>query len=53
MITVTFACGHSQQVNENVTEAPMCRCGERRVSRVKAPAPRFVHAEAVAVAIKE
>lgn len=40
MITVRFACGHLYEVDGN--DAPVCpRCGEHRVSRVTAPAPRF------------
>ena len=41
MITVRFACGHAVQVGESVSQAPECSCGERRVRRVAAPAPRF------------
>lgn len=40
MITVTFACGHRFDVSG--MDAPICpTCQERRVQRVKAPAPRF------------
>lgn len=54
MIRVTFACGHVLTVPETVKDAPACpECGERRVQRVKAPAPRFRHGDAVAVALKE
>ena len=39
-VRLTFACGHGQTWNEN--DVPICAtCGERRVSRTKAPAPRF------------
>lgn len=41
-ITVTFACGHAVTVENDVKDAPVCpQCGQRRVSKVKAPAPRF------------
>jgi hypothetical protein len=39
-VSVTFACGHSATVLTDGA-APQCLCGETRVSRVKAPAPRF------------
>lgn len=40
MITVRFACGHLFEVDGSA--APTCpMCGEHRVSRVTAPAPRF------------
>ena len=39
-VRITFACGHGQAWQDG--GAPICAtCGERRVSRVKAPAPRF------------
>jgi len=38
-MTVTFACGHTATVES--TDTPVCHCGERRVSRVDAPPPRF------------
>lgn len=41
MIRVTFACGHVVTVSESAETPPQCDCGERRVSRVKAPPPRF------------
>lgn len=40
-ITVTYACGHTQSIGANSDTPPICECGERRVSRVSAPAPRF------------
>ena len=41
MISVTFACAHRFDL-ELSDMAPECpTCGERRVSRVTAPAPRF------------
>lgn len=41
-MTATWACGHRGVVSSDVSEAPVCpHCGERRVSDVKAPAPRF------------
>ena len=40
MITVTMACGHV--LSGDAKAAPYCPlCREVRVSRVKAPAPRF------------
>ena len=42
MIRLTFACGHRFTLDDANT-APLCpACGERRVSRVTAPPPRFV-----------
>lgn len=38
---ITFACGHTQKRDASVDTPPLCGCGERRVSRVVAPAPRF------------
>ena len=42
-IIVRFACGHAgQELGEVVDAAPTCPiCGERRVSHVQAPPPRF------------
>lgn len=41
-ITVRFACGHGFNLDAGVNSAPVCpTCGERRVSRTTAPAPRF------------
>ena len=42
-ISVRFACGHPrQELGEAVDAAPTCPiCGERRVSHVQAPPPRF------------
>lgn len=40
-ITVTFACGHRLSGSDQMTD-PVCpTCGERRVTRVAAPPPRF------------
>jgi len=40
MITVTFGCGHTAQMDG--TEKKQCpECGDKRVSSVKAPKPRF------------
>lgn len=39
MIEVTLACGHTMKVSGE--DAPVCHCGERRVQRVKARAPKF------------
>lgn len=42
MITIRFACGHGFTIDASVSAAPVCpTCGERRVSRVLAPAPKF------------
>ena len=43
MITVSFPCPHaSVEWDEGTGGTPQCPiCGERRVSRVQAPAPRF------------
>jgi DNA-directed RNA polymerase subunit RPC12/RpoP len=41
MVTITFACGHRLS-SANAPDQAVCpTCGDRRVSRVKAPAPRF------------
>ena len=42
-IIVRFACGHAgQELGESADAAPTCPvCGERRVSHVQAPPPRF------------
>jgi len=43
MIYARFACGHRFSIDPSVTSAPICpTCGERRISRTTAPAPRFV-----------
>jgi hypothetical protein len=40
-VTATMACGHQITLADG-SIAPQCpTCGEVRVSRVKAPAPRF------------
>jgi len=40
-VTITFACRHSQPWVDG-QDTPTCgTCGERRVSRAKAPAPTF------------
>lgn len=45
MITVVFACGHTQRLGDEFDQAPRCGdCGERRVSRTKARAPKFTGA---------
>jgi len=41
MITVSFACGHRIAYDDKVESSPICQCGETRVRRVDAPAPRF------------
>lgn len=40
-ITVRFACGHEQTLGDGGEHVPVCICGERRVQRTTAPAPRF------------
>lgn len=40
MITVTFKCGHTKQVNGS-EEKLACSCGEAGIERVDAPAPSF------------
>lgn len=40
-IRLSFACGHAQTVSDT-EQVPICEtCGERRVSRVTARAPKF------------
>ena len=40
-MTISFKCGHSLDVDD-VTNAPVCtQCGERQISNVTAPAPKF------------
>lgn len=40
-IRLGFACGHALTISES-DQAPVCeQCGERRVSRVTARAPKF------------
>ena len=41
-MTITFACQCAPLTVSDVGDTPpVCRCGERRISDVKAPAPRF------------
>jgi hypothetical protein len=40
-MTITFACGHRVTLDASADNPPQCSCGERRVARVQAPAPRF------------
>jgi hypothetical protein len=42
MISLRFACGHAMRGDDRMTQAQCSHCGETRVSRVMAPAPRFV-----------
>ncbi len=43
MITLVFACGHRFTVEATIDGALACpTCGEHRISRTTAPAPRFV-----------
>jgi hypothetical protein len=43
-IEVRFACGHKSAIGVNVDTAPVCRCGETRIVRTFARAPRFTGA---------
>lgn len=40
-IRVTFVCGHSKDLGVNASAA-VCACGETRIVRSQARAPRFV-----------
>lgn len=41
-MTVTFKCGHRQDVPSDVQAPPTCSaCGERVVARVEKATPRF------------
>lgn len=40
LIRLDFACGHEVEVDGEAQ--PTCACGETRIVRVHAPAPRFV-----------
>lgn len=37
---IAFACGHQVTLHD-ATQAPVCACGETRISRVSATAPSF------------
>lgn len=51
-MTITFKCGHSVQMDD-VQQAPVCKdCGERQISNVNAPAPRFKGACSGPVVVK-
>ena len=41
MIKVTFACGHTLNIGENPQAAPVCVCGESRITRTKSRPPIF------------
>lgn len=43
-ITLRFACGHKGTASETATTSPVCGCGETRIARTFARAPRFVGA---------
>lgn len=43
-MTITFACGHTAQIGDNPSSAPICGCGERQIQGVQARAPRFTGA---------
>lgn len=43
-MTITFACGHRVTLGTVGDTPPVCECGERQISTVKAPAPRFTGA---------
>lgn len=38
---LTFRCGHTTTFNEREQDAPICACGEKKITRCKAPAPRI------------
>ena len=40
-MTIRFACGHAVVIDDAVSHAPVCLCGETRVSRVIARPPTF------------
>lgn len=40
-IRVSFVCGHSTEIGVNA-DAAVCHCGETRIARSQARAPRFV-----------
>ncbi len=40
-ITCQMACGHSVTLGDNPSSAPVCSCGEHRVTGVKARPPSF------------
>jgi hypothetical protein len=41
MITITFLCGHTREMTGNEAGELCCGCGERQVTKIDAPAPRF------------
>lgn len=41
LVSVRFACGHLTEVGDNPSGAPVCHCGETKIARVQARAPRF------------
>lgn len=41
-MTLRFACGHTLELSEAHQGTPQCGCGETRIARVQARAPRFV-----------
>lgn len=43
-IELRFVCGHRAKIGVNPTASPVCGCGETRVARTFARAPRFVGA---------
>lgn len=43
-MTVTFVCGHRQDVPREVKTPPECHCGERRIKHVSGATPRFTGA---------
>lgn len=40
-IKVRFACGHEGTIGTNPESAPVCPCGETRITRTFAKPPRF------------
>ena len=43
-IRLRFACGHAGTMSDNPQTAPVCGCGETRITRTFARAPRFTGA---------
>lgn len=51
-MTIWFTCGHALDLDD-VAEPPVCpQCGERQITNVKAPAPRFTGACSGPVVVK-
>ena len=43
-IRVRWACGHEAAASDNADASPICGCGETRIVRTFARAPRFIGA---------